>query len=80
MFARFELELRAWRPAPGCGRQCVAEDGEGVVSDVGTSGSRRRKDWVKARAESETKYGGSLTVDGGVMSTYMNATDYSPTK
>lgn len=41
---------------------------------------RADPDWIKARAASEAKYGGSLTVDGGVMSTYMNATDYSPTK
>lgn len=43
---------------------------------------RQDPDWVKARAESEKKAGGSLTEGGmaGVKSTYMKATDYSPTK
>jgi hypothetical protein len=43
---------------------------------------RQDPDWVKARAESEKKAGGSLTEAGmaGVKSTYMKATDYSPTK
>lgn len=38
--------------------------------------------WVEARAASEKKAGGSLTEGGmaGVKSTYMKATDYSPTK
>lgn len=38
--------------------------------------------WVEARAASEKKAGGSLTEGGmaGVKSTYMRATDYSPTK
>lgn len=43
-----------------------------------------RKDpiWVEAKAASEKKAGGSLTEGGmaGVKSTYMKATDYSPTK
>jgi hypothetical protein len=43
-----------------------------------------RKDpiWIEARAASEKKAGGSLTEGGmaGVKSTYMKATDYSPTK
>jgi hypothetical protein len=43
---------------------------------------RQDPDWVKARGESEKKAGGSLTEGGmaGVKSTYMRATDYSPTK
>ena len=43
---------------------------------------RKDPDWVKARAESEKKAGGSLTEGGmaGVKSTYMQATDYSPMK
>jgi hypothetical protein len=32
--------------------------------------------WISARANSE-KNGGSLTVDGGVLSEFLNATDYS---
>lgn len=36
--------------------------------------------WVKARKESEEKAGGSLTVDKGVQSVFMNPTDYSPTR
>ena len=36
--------------------------------------------WVKARKESEEKAGGSLTVQGGVKSVFMQATDYSPMK
>ncbi len=43
---------------------------------------RTDADWVKARAESETKAGGSLTEGGaaGVKSVFLKATDYSPTK
>ena len=43
---------------------------------------RKDPDWVKARADSEAKAGGSLTEGGmaGVKSTYMRATDYSPMK
>lgn len=41
---------------------------------------RADPDWLKARGDSEAKYGGSLTAEGGVKSTYMNATDYSATK
>ena len=43
---------------------------------------RQDPDWLKARGESEKKAGGSLTEGGmaGVKSTYMKATDYSPTK
>ena len=37
-------------------------------------------DWKKAKAESEAKAGGSLTVEGGVKSVYLKATDYSPIK
>jgi hypothetical protein len=41
-----------------------------------------RKDpaWIEAKNASEDKAGGSLTVKDGVQSTYMKATDYSPTK
>ena len=43
---------------------------------------RQDPEWVKARADSEAKAGGSLTEGGmaGVKSTYMKATDYSPMK
>jgi hypothetical protein len=42
---------------------------------------RKDADWLKARAASEEKGGGSLTVaNGGVKSEYMKATDYSPIK
>jgi len=43
---------------------------------------RQDPDWVKARTESEQKAGGSLTEGGmaGVKSTFMRATDFSPTK
>ena len=37
-------------------------------------------DWVEARAASEKEAGGSLTVKDGVKSTFMQATDYSPTR
>lgn len=36
--------------------------------------------WQAARAESEKNAGGSLTVKGGVKSTYMKAVDFSPMK
>jgi hypothetical protein len=41
---------------------------------------RQDPDWIKAKAESEKKAGGSLTEGGmaGVKSTYMKPTDYSP--
>ena len=43
---------------------------------------RQDPDWVKARADSEKKAGGSLTEGGmaGVKSIYLKATDYSPMK
>jgi len=43
---------------------------------------RQDPDWVKAKADSERKAGGSLTEGGmaGVKSTYMRATDYSRTQ
>jgi hypothetical protein len=43
---------------------------------------RKDPDWIKARAASEEKAGGSLTEGGmaGVKSTYLNATDYSAMK
>lgn len=36
--------------------------------------------WIAARKASEDKAGGSLTVPNGVKSTFLAATDYSPTK
>ena len=43
---------------------------------------RQDPDWLKAKADSETKAGGSLTEGGmaGVKSTYMRPTDYSRTQ
>lgn len=41
---------------------------------------RKDPDWVKARAASEEKAGGSLTVKDGVKSLFLKPTDYSPTK
>lgn len=41
---------------------------------------RKDEAWVKARAESEMKAGGSLTAKDGIRSVFMKATDYSPLK
>jgi hypothetical protein len=42
---------------------------------------RQDPDWVKARADSEAKAGGSLTeAKGGVVSEFLKPTDYSPLK
>jgi hypothetical protein len=42
---------------------------------------RKDENWIKARADSEKKGGGSLTEkDGGVKSLFLKATDYSMTK
>src|SRR5947208_581118 len=42
---------------------------------------RNDPDWVKARTESEKKAGGSLTEPkGGVVSEFLQPTDYSPLK
>jgi hypothetical protein len=41
---------------------------------------RADPDWVAARKASEDKAGGSLTVENGVHSTFLKATDYSPLK
>lgn len=41
---------------------------------------RKDPEWVAARAASEEKGGGSLTVPDGVKSVFLQATDYSPTK
>jgi hypothetical protein len=42
---------------------------------------RKDENWIKARADSETKAGGSLTEkEGGVKSLFLKATEYSMTK
>ncbi|HJZ59130.1 MAG TPA: NIPSNAP family protein [Gemmataceae bacterium] len=41
---------------------------------------RQDPDWVKARTDSETKAGGSLTEKDGVKSEFLQPTDYSPLK
>ena len=41
---------------------------------------RQDPDWVAAKKASEDKAGGSLTVQDGVKSVFMSATDYSPMK
>jgi hypothetical protein len=41
---------------------------------------RKDPDWIKAYKQSEEKAGGSLTAKGGVRSTFLKATDYSPIK
>jgi len=41
---------------------------------------RADQDWIAAKAASEEKGGGSLTVTDGVKSVFMKATDYSPIK
>ena len=40
---------------------------------------RADPDWIAAKAESETKGGGSLTIPDGVKSIFLKPTDYSPT-
>jgi hypothetical protein len=47
-------------------------------ADANWKAFREDADWVKVKADSEA--GGPLTVKGGVQSTYMTPTDYSPTK
>jgi len=41
---------------------------------------RADPDWIKAKSESEAAAGGSLTVENGVKSELLKATDYSPVK
>ena len=41
---------------------------------------RADADWIQAKAASEQKAGGSLTVPEGVKSVFLKATDYSPTR
>jgi hypothetical protein len=41
---------------------------------------RADPDWIAAKAASEEKGGGSLTVPDGVKSVFLKATDYSPTR
>jgi len=41
---------------------------------------RADPDWIKAKTDSETKGGGSLTIPDGVKSVFLKATDYSPTR
>ena len=50
------------------------------VRDKSFDEFRKDPDWVKARTESETKAGGSLTVKDGVKSIMLKPTDYSPLK
>lgn len=41
---------------------------------------RADPDWIKAKTESEAAAGGSLTIENGVKSELLKATDYSPVK
>ena len=41
---------------------------------------RADPEWIKVKADSETAAGGSLTVENGVKSELLKATDYSPVK
>ena len=41
---------------------------------------RADPDWIKAKADSEAAAGGSLTIEDGVKSELLKATDYSPVK
>lgn len=41
---------------------------------------RADPDWIKAKTDSEAAAGGSLTIEDGVKSELLNATDYSPVK
>ena len=41
---------------------------------------RTDPDWIAAKAASEEKGGGSLTMPDGVKSVFLKATDYSPLK
>jgi hypothetical protein len=41
---------------------------------------RKDQDWIAAKKASEDKAGGSLTVEDGVKSVFLKATDYSPIK
>jgi len=41
---------------------------------------RQDPDWIAARKASEEKAGGPLTIQGGVKSLFLKATDYSPTR
>jgi NIPSNAP len=50
------------------------------AGDASFKAFRDDADWIKAKTESEKNAGGPLTVDKGVLSVYMNPTDYSPTK
>ena len=52
-------------------KEAAAESWKAFVNDP---------DWKKAKAASEEKAGGPLTVKDGVKSVYLKATDYSPVK
>jgi hypothetical protein len=50
------------------------------AADAAFAAFRKDPDWLKARADSEERAGGSLTAVDGVTSEFLKATDYSPTK
>jgi len=72
-----------WTPLegqPGAGETLVYLISHKSVDAAKASFAAFRADpaWIAARAASEEKAGGSLTVPGGVRSQFLKATDYSP--
>jgi hypothetical protein len=72
-----------WNPMegqPGAGEKLIYMLAHESVDAAKASFGAFRQDpaWIAARKASEEKAGGSLTVQGGVKSEFLKATDYSP--
>jgi NIPSNAP len=65
---------------PGAGETLIYMLAHKSVDAAKASFDAFRQDpaWLAARKDSEEKAGGALTVQGGVKSVFMNATDFSP--
>lgn len=86
LFKRHGMEqMGYWCPLegqPGAGEKLIYLLGHASPEAAQASFDAFRADpeWVAAKKASEEKAGGPLTVEGGVKSVFMQATDYSPTK
>jgi hypothetical protein len=86
LFNRHEIgQFGYWKPMkdqPGADNTLIylLTHASRESADKAFTAFRNDPDWVAARAKSEEQAGGSLTAPNGVMSEFLKATDYSPTK
>lgn len=86
LFKRHGMEqFGYWNPLegqPGAGEKLIylLAHASPEAAQASFDAFRNDPEWIAARKASEEKAGGPLTVQDGVKSVFMKATDYSPTK